>query len=205
MWSTSTACRSFATSAGWLLLIAVLGAQTPGPDRSWRLQETPAELRPAVSRAELIVLSMQSELLRELTSALARGGPELAVQSCHVDVVGIIQRIGQQEGVAAGRTSDRLRNSANAPRRWAAPLVMEYAGRPARTMDGFVVDLGSRIGVLKPIAHQPMCASCHGPADRMDASVRAVIAGRYPRDQATGFVDGETRGWFWVEVPKGLR
>jgi len=32
--------------------------------------------------------------------------------------------------------------------------------------------------------------------------VKAEVARRYPRDQATGFAAGDLRGFFWVEVKK---
>jgi len=28
-----------------------------------------------------------------------------------------------------------------------------------------------------------------------------VLAAKYPMDQATGFKEGDLRGWFWIEVP----
>jgi hypothetical protein len=31
--------------------------------------------------------------------------------------------------------------------------------------------------------------------------VTAAHAAKYPKDQATGFKEGDLRGWFWVEVP----
>ena len=65
-----------------------------------------------------------------------------------------------------------------------------------------MVDLDRSLGVLRPILHQRMCDSCHGPADRIDPAVQAMLAARYPGDRATGFVEGQLRGWFWVEVPK---
>jgi hypothetical protein len=148
---------------------------------------------------------MQAALLRELTHALEQGGPALALQSCHVDVAGIIQRIGWQEGLEAGRTSDRLRSPGNRPRPWAAPLVAANAGRRTRDIPGFVVDLGAKVGVMQPIVQRPMCAACHGPTDRISPDVRAALRDRYPHDRATGFVEGEIRGWFWVEVPKAPR
>jgi hypothetical protein len=120
-------------------------------------------------------------------------------------VVGAIQRLARAEGIAAGRTSDRLRNPANAPRAWAAPLVTANAGRLARDIDGFAVDLGNAVGVLRPIAERPMCASCHGPAAKMAPAVSAALEARYPADRAVGFAEGEIRGWFWVEVPKRSR
>jgi hypothetical protein len=90
-------------------------------------------------------------------------------------------------------------------RTWAAPLVKANAGRLARDVDGFAVDLGNVVGVLRPIAERPMCASCHGPAGKISPPVNAALKHRYPADRAVGFAEGEIRGWFWVEVPKKRR
>ena len=186
-----------------LLLGGSATSQTPGqPHRSWRIADAPAELRGPVARADLVILSLQDALLRELTGALDKGGPALAIQSCHIDVIGVTQRVARYEGVAAGRTSDRLRNPTNRPLPWAAPLVQANAGKLARDVDGFAVDLGDKVGVLRPIAHRPLCTSCHGPSAQLVPAVRAALVDRYPADRATGFTDGEIRGWFWVEVPK---
>jgi hypothetical protein len=67
---------------------------------------------------------------------------------------------------------------------------------------GFAVDLGDRVGVLRPIREQRICAPCHGPEEKFSARLRAELADRYPVDRATGFRDGDIRGWFWVEIPK---
>lgn len=188
-----------------LALVAPANAQSPLPASTWSVADAPAEMRYPLSRADLIVASMQDALLRELTDALRTGGPAFAIKSCHIDVIAITQRIGRQEGVAAGRTSDRLRSPTNAPRPWAAALVAENAGRRVRDVPGFVVDLGDKVGVLRPIAQRPMCAACHGAADRLEPVVRAELRDRYPRDRAVGFAEGEIRGWFWVEMPKTPR
>jgi hypothetical protein len=187
---------------GALILGPPAHAQSPLPQGTWRAPDAPAEMRYPLSRADLIVASMQDALLRELTEATRAGGPAFAIKSCHIDVIGIIQRIGREESVAAGRTSDRLRSPTNAPRSWAAPLVAANAGRRVRDVPGFVVDLGDKVGVLRPIAERPICASCHGAAHTLEPAVRAELRDRYPRDQAVGFTEGEIRGWFWVEVPK---
>jgi len=193
-----TLLRTALLAAG--LLTTTLAAQTEF--QSWPLSQAPAELRPAISRADLVVVAMQDAMLRELNDAFARGGPATAINSCHVDTTFVAQRIGKEEGTAAGRTSDRLRSPTNAPRPWAAALVKAHAGRPARSVDGFAVDLGEKVGVLRPIAQRAMCAGCHGPAERLSPGVKAVLAERYPADHAVGFTEGEIRGWFWVEMPK---
>ena len=182
------------------LLTTTLAAQTEF--KSWPLSQAPAELRPAISRADAVVVAMQDAMLRELNDALERGGPAGAINFCHLDATAITQRVGREEGIAAGRTSDRLRSPTNAPKPWAAALVKANAARPARSVDGFVVDLGERVGVLRPMAERPMCAGCHGPAERLSPAVKVVLAERYPADRAVGFTEGEIRGWFWVELSK---
>jgi Protein of unknown function (DUF3365) len=137
-----------------------------------------------------------------LNDALSRGGPGTAIAFCHIDATAVAQRLARTEGVAAGRTSDRLRNPSNVPRPWAAALVKANAGKQARSVEGFVADLGDKIGVLRPIAQRAMCAGCHGPAEALSPAVRSVLSDRYPVDRAVDFKEGEIRGWFWVEMPK---
>jgi hypothetical protein len=169
------------------------------------IASAPADLRPTISRADVLIAAMHDALLRELNDALDRGGPAGAIDSCHIDVTAVSQRLARSHGVPAGRTSDRLRDPTNAPRPWAAAIVRDYAGRRARDVEGFAVDLGDRVGVLRPIVERQMCAGCHGPADGVSQGVRTVLTERYPADRAIGFTNGEIRGWYWVEMPKILR
>jgi hypothetical protein len=81
-------------------------------------------------------------------------------------------------------------------------LVESDAGRRAKDVDGYVVDLADKIGLLRPIAQRSLCATCHGRPDKLAPEVRRVLRERYPEDRAVGFAEGEIRGWFWVEVPK---
>jgi hypothetical protein len=189
--------------AACILVVVSLAAAPRQTPQTWKIQDAPAELQPAVAKATLVITSMQDALLAELTDALAKGGPPLAINACHLEATAIAQRVARMEGVPAGRTSHRLRNPTNAPKPWAAPIVAEYAGRRASDVEGFVVDLGNKVGVIRPIAHRSMCASCHGPANRLGPEVRAALADRYPADRAVDFREGEIRGWYWVEIAKG--
>jgi hypothetical protein len=183
-----------------LALTGSAGAQSEF--KAWPINEAPPAYQVPISRGNLIVVSLQDAVLRELQDALSKGGAEGAIAFCHLDATFMAQRLARYEGVAAGRTSDRLRNPTNAPRPWAAALVRAHAGERARDVEGFVVDLGDKIGLLRPISHRPMCNGCHGPADTVSAGVKAALTDRYPVDRALGFTEGEIRGWFWVEVRK---
>lgn len=187
---------------GVALLAAAMAAQA---GRSWPIDQAPAGLRPLIADADLGIVSMQDALLRQLHEKLAQGGPELAFAACHIDPAAVARRLARTHKFEGGFTSDRLRDRANRPRPWAAEFVRANAGRRVRDVHGFVVDLGDRIGVLRPMAHQEICASCHGPADRLSPAVRKLLEERYPGDQAIGFEPGEIRGWFWVELAKGDR
>jgi len=189
------------------MIVAAFSATLAGqPEyKSWPLSQAPEELRPAISRADVVVVTMQSAVLRELEAALARGGAAGGLGFCHVDVTGIIQRVSREPGVTAGRTSDRLRNPANAPRPWALPFVAAHAGHTAKSVEGYAIDLVDKVGVLRPIVEQPMCGGCHGTEDRLSPGVKLILQKRYSSDRATGFRDGEIRGWFWVELPKHSR
>jgi hypothetical protein len=162
----------------------------------------PDAFRDAIQRGDAIVAAMQTALLAELTKEMQRGGPEGAVKACHLDATAVVQQVARKQGVAAGRTSHRLRNPTNAPRPWAAPIVASHAGKPIAGAGGFVVDLGERVGLLRPIGFRGMCAGCHGPREQLAPAVLRELQDRYPGDQAVGFKEGDLRGWFWVEVPK---
>ena len=168
---------------------------------TWPIKEAPANLRPLIARADLMIASMHDSVLRELGNAFDVGGADKAILSCHIDSVLVTQHLAR-EGVAAGRTSDRLRNPTNAPRRWAATLVNANAGRMAADVDGYAVDLGDKVGVLRPIVERSICANCHGPAEQLSAGVRRELAERYPADRALGFKVGEIRGWYLARDSK---
>ena len=45
------------------------------------------------------------------------------------------------------------------------------------------------------------CLACHGLKEQISPEVQAQLDRLYPEDQATGFNEGDLRGWFWVNVP----
>jgi hypothetical protein len=188
-------------TAAVCLALALWAVQDPAR-ATWRIDEAPADLRPAVQQAEMLILELQGALLEELTRTLQTRGESGAMRSCHLDAIAVTQRVGRQMGIAIGRTGDRLRNPTNAPRPWAAPLVAQFAGARAADVTGYVVDLGDHVGVLKPIATGRMCLGCHGPSAGFSHEVRAELKDRYPVDRAVDFREGDLRGWFWVEVPR---
>lgn len=180
---------------GLLVLVAVCGSPVGA--------QPPAQpFAPEVARAEQAMNGLQQALLSELRAAMDRGGPAAAVTVCHDQAVAIAERVAREQGIVLGRTGHRVRNPANAPRAWARAAVDQGAGTKAAGHRLQAVDLGDRVGVLRPIGTVDMCLRCHGAPDEVQRNVGAALAKDYPQDRATGFAVGDLRGWMWAEVPK---
>jgi hypothetical protein len=188
------AAAGFPAAVG-LALAAALHAAAP-PQTPF-----PAE----TARAEQAMNELQRALLAKLTAAMTSGGPAAAVEVCRTDARTIAEAVAKAQGLELGRTSHRLRNPANAPRAWARPTVEAAAGSKAASAGLKVVDLGDRVGVLRPIGTAEACTKCHGAPDQVRKNLGAALAGAYPQDRATGFAPGDLRGWMWAEVRKGAR
>jgi len=135
-------------------------------------------------------------LMGRLTEAMGAGGPAGAVAVCQREAHGLAAAVAKEKGVAIGRTSHKLRSALNAPPDWARPLVDARRASPA-----FVAHPDGRLGVLEPIRLKAACLACHGDAAMIAPAVKEALAKDYPRDEATGFREGDLRGWFWIEVP----
>lgn len=186
-------------SAGALVLVLILAA---GQSGTYTLESAPPDLKPAVERADRGFDRLRTAMFAELSKALGEGGALNAVGVCHDAANRIAEEVRRTEGFALGRTSHRLRNSDNVPPSWAAAHVERAATMPMSDVQPLVVDLGDRVGVLRPMPTMGLCVTCHGPEEQIAPDVRETIAALYPADRATGFREGDLRGWMWAEVPK---
>jgi hypothetical protein len=192
----------------WItLLVAALvgGCQSAPSPKEYRLNEVPPSLAPTVADAESTIARLQRRLGARLKSEIESKGLVSAVAVCRdsaqLMTAETVERQGA--GVAAGRTSHRLRNPGNAPRPWAQSYVAAVApGAKAADFAPVVVDLGDRVGLLRPIETAALCVRCHGMADSLAADLAALLRESYPQDQALGFAEGDLRGYVWAEVPR---
>ena len=153
------------------------------------------------AQQELILTAtnaLASEMMAELVAALDEGGPAAGITVCREKAPAVAAHVSEMYGVAIGRTSHRLRNSANVAPDWAATYVEDKVEEPT-----WVSGPDGELGALLPIRLKAECQMCHGPAETIDDDVMAAINEAYPKDEAVGFVEGDLRGWFWAEVPPG--
>lgn len=201
----SSSVRALAAAGAALALLVpvrMLSAQPPGPGAGEPRQSLfPAE----TAKAEQAMNDLQQALLARLKTAMETGGPAAAVEVCRTEARTIADAVAKKQGIELGRTSHRLRNAANAPRPWARSIVEGGSGVKAAAEAIRIVDLGDRVGVLRPIGTAEACTRCHGPAEEVRRNIGTALAASYPQDRATGFAPGDLRGWMWAEVPKGVK
>jgi hypothetical protein len=150
-----------------------------------------------VSRAQAALAPYKGALKSELTGALAKG-PDAAIDVCATRAPALALEYSK-DGVRVGRSSSKLRNPANAPATWLAPVIDELAKTPSGSTEHRVVSLpDGRWGYAEPIWVQAPCLTCHG--ESVAPSIDAKLRERYPGDAARGFRAGDFRGVFFAEV-----
>lgn len=175
-------------------------------ERSTPVSDSPAE-PPVAPAPELASATPQERAVKakdtlfgklstRLLTEMSRRGPAEAVEVCHKIAPQLAQEVGQSHGVRIGRTGVRLRNPQNVPPEWAKPLLESLPTEPV-----FAELPDQSTGAVFPIVLKVQCLTCHGPEDRMADDILAKLKELYPEDRATGFQEGDLRGWFWVEVP----
>jgi len=177
-------CRQPAQDAGTAWTIVAEGDMTA---------EQTAQREKVLAARDAMFTSLKGRLMEVVGSE----GPAAAISVCSKEAPQIAEQVSEEYGLKIGRTSFRLRNPGNAPPTWAKQLVADRVGEPT-----FLTQEG-KLAALLPIRIQAQCLMCHGPEDTIPPPVKEALAEHYPKDQATGFQNGDLRGWFCVEVPAG--
>lgn len=204
--------QSSVHSIPWLLgvltLVFVAGCQrssAPAINSSTSLQTDPPSIDPGKKPSEEQRRAMLaakdalfSRLSGRLQEAMGTQGPAGAIAVCQKEAQRIATDVGDEHELRIGRSGVRLRNPSNQPPAWATELTEKQTDTPH-----FVVLDDGDAAALLPIKLQGQCLMCHGPDETISPVIQDQLAKLYPTDEATGFQEGDLRGWFWVELPSG--
>ena len=173
----------------------MLSAGEPTPDTAW------------VDQSRQLAMQLGGQLKAELTKAIAEGGPMAAINVCYLRAPEIAAQLSQASGARVGRTALRVRNPSNAPddlertvlEQFAADLGSGPVDRPLEAV--FEIRRGDAVErrYMRAIPTDALCLTCHGKT--IAPELAAAIARDYPKDQATGFEQGQLRGAFSVVWP----
>ncbi|MEZ6043527.1 MAG: DUF3365 domain-containing protein [Planctomycetaceae bacterium] len=162
------------------------------------------ELNESQQQQKEIALAAKDELFKRLSNrlmgVLQNDGAAKAIEVCRVDASAFSEQVGHEFGVEIGRTSFKLRSGANPSPDWANKFVEDRIDEPR-----FVTLPQDAFGAFLPIMLQKKCEICHGPEEQIASDVRDALKLHYPNDKATGFSEGDLRGWFWIEVPRDAK
>lgn len=172
----------------------------PTPPEGWALVDdaTLSEAQQArLSEMRAARSALGQRLSQRLVSTIQSEGIVAAVRVCSEEAPQIASEVAEQYNVDVGRTSFRVRNPANTPPpEWAQPWVEAREPGPATLINSQAQQLAE----LAPIHTAQLCTRCHGARETLDEGLLAALDAAYPEDQATGFEEGELRGWFVVSA-----
>lgn len=171
-----------------------------------QLAAAPVSEEEAVAIGDSAAAALTMTLMGQMRAKVEESGPAEAVEFCSEEALPLTAQVedGVGRGISVKRTSNRVRNPANAPDSLEL-LALAYfeaekekgQGMPGhylqRTEDGW--------RYYKPISVAPLCTRCHGPVESIDPEVRTVLRERYPEDRATGYTEGDFRGVVRVSIP----
>ncbi len=143
-------------------------------------------------------------LLKELSTAMAQGGPLSAIPVCKARALTILSEVQKETGaLKIKRTSWKIRNPLDRPDTSETRLLKTLQERLMRTPDLRETwdTLGSRLRYVRVLRIQERCLACHGPTEQMDPRVVSMLQTLYPEDEAVGYQPGDVRGILIVEVP----
>lgn len=156
------------------------------------------------------VLPVVPRVVNAMQEAVAAKGVAGAIPVCKDLAPSLIKEKRDETGWAIRRVSLQTRNAERAtPDLWEARVLADFDIRAANgekpetlekseivTIDGKPV-----FRYMKALPVADICLKCHGPADGLDAGLKAQLRQTYPHDLATGYSQGQIRGALTVKRP----
>jgi hypothetical protein len=188
--------------------------KTSGPERLRRYRLVPVALLlvatpvvadedPRLEQSREIVKAFAGQLMGELQTAMAAGGPAAAIDVCKDVAPAVASRLSREYGAKVGRTSLRFRNPANLPGRWETAVLEDFDARAAEAADAplefFEERRNGRFRYMRAIPAGGVCLACHGEA--VSDEVQRILDAEYPHDRARGYAAGDIRGAFSIVWP----
>ena len=190
-----------------VLLIFFMLAGCKKKSETSSLNQPTAENLPEVKEeGSKITKQAFTTLSSNLQQALGDGGVANALEFCNIQAMPLTDSLSKNYDVEIRRASHRPRNPANRADSLEAVSIKKY------------INALKANGELKPytyrsrnsfIYHAPiritgqLCLNCHGtPGKDISEKDMEVIRELYPKDEATGFSQGDLRGIWAIEFPK---
>ncbi|WP_374242313.1 DUF3365 domain-containing protein [Zoogloea sp.] len=145
-----------------------------------------------------------------MQETVAAKGPVEAIPVCKEKAPELLREQAAKTGWEMRRVSLKTRNpERGTPDVWEARQLADFNIRAANgekieTLETgeVVTENGKQVyRYIRAIPVGDVCLKCHGPADKLDAGLKAQLAKSYPHDSAFGYEKGQIRGALTVKRP----
>jgi len=156
------------------------------------------------------VLPLAPKVVAAMQEAVAEKGVAGAIPVCKEQAPALIKEKRAETGWDIRRVSLKTRNAERGtPDLWEVRQLADFNIRAANgekidTMEKseiVTIDGKPVFRYMKALPVGDVCLKCHGPADGLEAGLKAKLAESYPHDQATGYTKGQIRGALTVKRP----
>lgn len=138
----------------------------------------------------------------EVEKNMKEGGVSQAAPFCNAHASDLTAEMEEKYNVSIKRTSQKLRNDANAPTDEEKLVLEQFAtsNSEGKDLKSFVsLDEKGLPHFYAPILLKDKCVACHGVlGETMKHETDSIIKVLYPNDKAVGFKEGDLRGMWSI-------
>ena len=156
------------------------------------------------------VLPVVPKVVNAMQEAVAAKGVAGAIPVCKEQAPALIKEKRAETGWDIRRVSLKTRNpERGTPDLWEARQLADFdiraaSGEKPETLEKsevVTIDGKQVFRYMKALPVSEVCLKCHGPAEGLDAGLKAKLSESYPHDKATGYSQGQIRGALTVKRP----
>ena len=155
--------------------------------------------RNTTEKAGSIADLAQRTLMRNVSAALKKGGPEYALEFCNIRALPLTDSLSEASHVQIQRMTERNRNPENNLKTDTDQKIYKTFADNSLHKDTLITENGNNIYYKRINLGMPACTQCHGIADRdiAPATLKKILA-LYPEDKATGYRLNDFRGMWKI-------
>lgn len=147
----------------------------------------------------------QQTLMKNVATAMQKGGSEYAVDFCNLQAMPLTDSISNQYQVEIQRLSDKNRSPQNTitsdidQKAWEG--ISKIFADNQISEKHLIIQDGHTAYYYKAIPlGMTTCLNCHGQNDEVNEKTRALLREKYPDDKALGYAMGELRGMWKIKI-----
>ena len=147
----------------------------------------------------------QAVLGKNLMNAMAKGGPEYALEFCNSKAYPLTDSMALVQKTSIKRVSDKARNPLNQANRLEKSIIVSVKEqlKNSESPKSEIREVKGKMVAYYPIVTNAMCLQCHGKVNQtVQQKTFDKINDYYPKDQALGYDVNQLRGLWVVEMQK---